>query len=291
MSFALDRETIAANDGPARSANDGPARSASDGPSPSPERTRLLSLLIQIWVRPRWALERVAAGPRWLWLIPLALAVVALLLRAFVAAPLQAQAQTAQMQAQVEAQMQAFPEGQGEAAAPVEVPPTPTSAALAPILVGGLAAILIGWALRALILQVGSLATGGRQSFGQVYRLSAWAAFPLILRDGVQAAYMAISRELVAGPGLSGLVSQGEVGAAGAGSLFGLGGQPMSLPGVVLGKIDLYTLWFLALLVAAMRVGGNLSRGKAVLVVVIYAALALLPGLLMALAGGALAGA
>lgn len=269
MSFALDRETI-------------------EAAAPPPQRTRLLSLLIQIWVRPRRALERVAAGPRWLWLIPLLFAVVALLLRAFVAAPLQAQAQTAQIQAQMEAQMQTLPEGSSEAMAPVEVPPTPTGTALAPILIGGLGVILIGWALRALILQVGSLAMGGRQGFGQVYRLSAWAAFPLILRDGVQAVYMLISRELVAGPGLSGLVQQ--AGSGQTGRLFGLGGQTLSLPGVVLGKIDLYTLWFLALLVVAMQVGGSLKRGKAILVVAIYAGLALLPGLVMALAGGALAG-
>lgn len=269
MSFALDRETIAAA-------------------APPPERTRLWSLLIQIWVRPRRALERVAAGPRWLWLIPLAFAVAALLARAFIAAPLQAQAQTAQMQAQMATQAQAFPT-ESEAPLPVEVPPTPTSAALAPALVGGLGVILIGWALRALILQVGSLAMGGRQSFGQVYRLSAWAAFPLILRDLVQAAYMLISRELAVGPGLSGLVSQ--AGPSVGGNLLGLGGAGLSLPGVVLSKIDLYTLWFLALLVIAMQVGGNLKRGKAILVVLIYAVLALLPGLLMSLAGGALAGA
>lgn len=272
MSFALDRETIAAA-------------------APPPERIRLLSLLIQIWVRPRRAMERVAAGPRWLWLIPLLFAVVALLARAVVAAPLLAQAQTAQLQAQMAAQAQALPQ-EDEALAPIEAPPTPVGVTLAPILAGGLAVILIGWALRALILQVSSLAMGGRQSFGQVYRLSAWAAFPLILRDAVQAAYMLLSRELVTGPGLSGLIDQGGTGSNGGAvnGLFALGGQAMSLPGVVLSKIDLYTLWFLALLVVAMQVGGNLKRGKAMLVVGIYALLALLPGLLAALVGGALTG-
>lgn len=266
MSFAFDRETIAA------------------AAAPPPERTRLASLLLQIWVRPWRALAQVAAGPRWLWLIPLLFAVAALLLRAFVAAPLQAQAQTAQM----EAQMQQAPAPDGEALAPVEIPPTPVSAVLTPMLVGGLGAILIGWALRALILQVGSLTMGGRQSFGQVYRLSAWAGFPLVLRDLVQAVYMLVSRQVVAGPGLSGLVEA--TGPGGAGGLLGLAGQATSLPGVILGKIDLYTLWFLALLVVAMQVGGSLKRGKAVLVVALYAALALAPGLLLAAVSGALAG-
>ncbi len=268
MSFALDRETIEAAD------------------ALPPERTRLLTLLLYIWVRPRRALEQVAAGPRWLWLIPLVCAVAALLLRAFVAAPLQAEAQTALMQAQIQAQAQAFPAAEGEMV--VEVPPTPSSTAVAPALVGGLGVILLGWALRALILQVGSLAVGGRQSFGQVYRLSAWAAFPLILRDVVQAVYMLISGELVTGPGLSGLVSQSGPGVANG--LLGLGGQALSLPGVVLGRIDIYTLWFLALLVVAIQVGGTLKLGKAILVTGIYATLALLPGLLVAVVGGTLAG-
>jgi hypothetical protein len=265
MSFAFDRETIAAA-------------------APPPERTRLASLLLQIWLRPRRALAQVAAGPAWLWLIPLLLAVVALLLRAFIAAPLQAEAQTAQM----EALMQQTPSPGSEALAPIDIPPTPVSAVLTPMIVGGLGAILIGWALRALILQVGSLAVGGRQNFGQVYRLSAWAAFPLILRDVVQAFYMLVSREVVAGPGLSGLVEA--TGAGTAGGLLGLAGQAASLPGVILAKIDLYTLWFLVLLAAAMQVGGALKRGKAVLVVAIYVALSLAPGLLLAAASGALAG-
>lgn len=290
IAFALDRETI-------------------EAASPPPKRTRPLALLAQIWLHPRRAFEGVAAGSRWLWLIPFVCAVAALLFRAYIAAPLQVEQQTAQMQAQVAldttaAQGQAFPAVEGDQTSSVVVPSTPLSVALAPALIGGLAIILLGWALRALILQVGSLAMGGRQngsaaptgsaapSFGQVYCLSAWAAFPLILRDVVQGVYMLFSQALVTGPGLSGLIAQPDgVGTNVArNGLSGFGGAALSLPGVVLGKIDFFTLWFLVLLVLAMQVGGGLARGKAILLVAIYAILALLPGLLTALVGGALSG-
>lgn len=282
IAFALDRETI-------------------EAASPPPKRTRPLALLAQIWLRPRKAFEGVAAGSRWLWLVPFICGVAAVLFRVYVAAPLQAEAQTAQMRTLMAEQAQAFPAAEGEPAA-FDVPSTPVSVTLAPALLGGLGIILLGWALRALILQVGSLAMGGRRrasaepagsaapSFGQIYCLSAWAAFPLILRDIVQGVYMLISQTLVTGPGLSGLMAQPEgAGTSVAGNgLAGLGG--ISAPGVILGKIDFFTLWFLVLLVLAMQVGGGLARNKAILLVAIYAILALLPGLLAALAGGALTG-
>ena len=52
------------------------------------------------------------------------------------------------------------------------------------------AGILLGWLLRAAVLHVSSMALGGRQSFGAVYRASAWASFPLLLRIAVQLIYL-----------------------------------------------------------------------------------------------------
>jgi len=105
----------------------------------------------------------------------------------------------------------------------------------------------------------------------------------LILRDAVQAAYMLITHELIRGPGLSGLLTAAGAGQTqGVASPVAVGSSPgvgSAIAGVVLGRIDLYTLWYLGLLTAAVVVAGRLPRGKAIVVVAIYALLSLATGL------------
>ena len=55
---------------------------------------------------------------------------------------------------------------------------------------------------------------------------------------------------------------------------------------IVLGRIDLYTIWYLVLLGLAVMAAGKLSRGKAALVVGSYALLSLATGLVSLLTYG-----
>lgn len=239
-----------------------------------------LALLGQIWFRPGQALRNVVNGPGWLWLLPMVLAIALMLARVFAAAPVETAARAAELQAAHEAQLQEMPAEYRESLPPEELQaPAPAAALiLGPPLLTGLGGILLGWLVRAALLHVSSLALGGRQGFGPLYRASAWASFPLILRDAVQAAYVLITHELIRGPGLSGLLL-----AAGDGQMQGVGGQPQgivpTIAGVVLGRIDLYTLWYLGLLIAAVVAAGRLPRGKAIAVVAIYTLLSLAAGL------------
>jgi hypothetical protein len=168
-------------------------------------------------------------------------------------------------------------------------PQIPQSTIIAPALIAGLSAILLGWLLRAALLHIGSMALGGRQGFGVLYRVSAWAGLPLVLRDAVQAVYMQLTHELIQGPGLSGLVaSPAEPTVNGLSSLFA-GTQPTAT-GIFLSKLDLYTIWYLILLALAVRAASNLSRGKALVVVGLYVFLALLPSFVPLLVFGVLGG-
>jgi hypothetical protein len=188
-----------------------------------------MRLFVLIWVRPRPALEAVAAGPDWVWAVPLGAAALLLYVRFLIFIAIME-----------------------------------TSAAL-PILAGGLVGITLGWLLRAIILWKTSAALGGRSTFAVIYRLSAWAAFPLILREVVQTAYTLATGTLPAGEGLASLMSQP--------------GHTLA-PAVwvaILSRVDLFALWFLALLFLAVRVGTSLTRTRAALVVVCYGVLALLP--------------
>jgi hypothetical protein len=259
--------------------------------APPPRGPNPLHLLVRIWVRPRQALRDVAEGPGWLWVVPLLLALMLLMVRVFVGAPLQVQARLAQVQAMQEARMADMPSEVRETLPPeaLQMPEIPQAAIIAPALIAGLSAILLGWLLRAALLHIGSMALGGRQGFGVLYRVSAWAGLPLVLRDAVQAVYMQLTHELIQGPGLSGLVaSPAEPTSNGLSSLFA--GTQLTATGIFLSKLDLYTIWYLILLALAVRAASNLSRGKALVVVGLYAFLALLPSFVPLLVFGVLGG-
>ncbi|PKO22038.1 MAG: hypothetical protein CVU38_11565 [Chloroflexi bacterium HGW-Chloroflexi-1] len=252
--------------------------------APAPPRgSNPFALLAQVWYRPGRTLCAVVAGPGWLWAIPLLLAVALILARVFGAAPLLAQEQKTQMLAMQEASMANMPAEYRESLPPEATQlPEPSAALTVGLpLIGGLGGILLGWLLRAGLLHVGCLALGGRQGFGVLYKASAWASLPLILRDGVQAAYMALAHELVKAPGLSGLLtsppSSQEI-ASSMGVASGAVSQPATAASIVLGRVDLYTIWYVILLGLALMAASKLPRGKAALVVAGYALLSVLTG-------------
>ncbi|MCX6032869.1 MAG: YIP1 family protein [Chloroflexi bacterium] len=188
----------------------------------------LWHLLIQIWFRPRRAFKAIAAGPGWLWAIPLGCALAIFYARTFTAALV---------------------------GAPI----------FSATLIGGLGGILGGWLLRALLLHAFAAGLGGRPDFGLLYRTTAWAAFPLILRDAVQMGAMLATGRPIAQGGLAFLVTE-----AGASA-----GWPAVIARIALERTDLYTVWFLALLAGAVAVAARLARGKALLVVACYGLLSL----------------
>lgn len=205
---------------------------------------RLLALL---WLRPRRAFEAIAAGPGWLWAIPMGCALALFYARFFTMALLGAPAASG-------------------------------------ALIGGLGGILGGWLLRAWLLQQISAWLGGRPDFGALYRTTAWAAFPLILRDAVQVGYMAATGNLITDPGLSHLVT--EATAWVGGQLSPAGVAIAAIGRVVLGRIDFYTIWHLALLALALTITAALPRTKAGLAVALYSLASLAGGLLALLLTG-----
>ena len=243
--------------------------------APAPPRSpSLLALLAGIWFRPGRTLRAVAAGPAWLWTIPFLIALALAVGLAFASAPARDAQQRERSQAQMEARLQELPPEMRESPPEgfADVPePSRVLTLWVPLIIAA-AGILFGWLLRAALLHVSSMALGGRQSFGAVYRTSAWASFPLLLGSAVQLIYLLVGGGMIAGAGLSGLL-------AAAPAADGVAQAGPSIPAILLGRVDLYTIWYVILLGVAVAAAGKLSRGKAAAVVAVYVVLSLLTAL------------
>jgi len=241
----------------------------------APRGPNLLVLLAGIWFRPGRTLRAVADGPAWLWVVPFLIALALAVGLAVAGEPARTALQRQRNQAQVEARLQELPpelrDDPPEGFADVAEPPRVLTLGV-PLAIAA-AGVLFGWLLRAAVLQVSSLALGGRQSFGAVYRVTAWAAFPLLLRSAVQLIYSLVGGQLTEGAGLSGLLAATPAADGGASA------STLSVASLLLSRVDIYAIWYVILLVIAVAAASKLSRGKAVVVVSVYVVLALLTGL------------
>jgi len=251
----------------------------------SPHSPNLLALLAGIWFRPGRTLRAVAAGPAWLWTVPFFIALALTVGLAFASVPARDALQREKIQAQMEASLQELPPELRDSPPEgyADVPePSPVLTLWLPM-VSAVAGILFGWLLRAAVLHVSSMALGGRQSFGAVYRASAWASFPLLLRSAVQLIYLLVGGGMIAGAGLSGLL-------AAAPAADGVAPTAPSIPAILLSRVDFYTIWYVILLGVAVAAAGKLSRGKAAVVVAVYVVLSLLTALTQLVTQGLMGG-
>ncbi len=248
--------------------------------APAPPRgPNLFALLAGIWFRPGRTLRAVAAGPAWLWTVPFIFALALTVGLAFASAPARDALQREQIQARAEASLQDLPPELRESP-PEEftnnLPEPSRVLTLWVPMLSAAAGILFGWLLRAAVLHVSSMALGGRQSFGAVYRASAWASFPLLLGSAVQLIYFLVGGGMIAGAGLSGLLAAPAA--------------VPSIPAILLGRVDLYAIWYVILLGVAVTAAGKLSRGKAAVVVAVYVVLSLLTALTQLVTQGLMGG-
>jgi hypothetical protein len=206
--------------------------------------TRLSSMLVSIWIRPHATLESLTYASGWSWIVPIGFALILFYASLFTMAFLKA---------------------------PITLW----------MLLGGLVGILLGWPLRALVLAGVGLLLGARLPFAASFTLSTWAALPLVVRAAVQLAYMLSTRKLLEYPGLSGLLAQ--PASMADTSVVMTANWTVVVAQVVLGNVDVYTLWFLILLVQTVSIAAQIPRWRAVVIVAIYSGLSLAVGCFVAL--------
>jgi len=129
--------------------------------------------------------------------------------------------------------------------------------------VGSLVVVWLGWLITGGILHLASTILGGRSTSTAVLNIAAWAGVPFAVRFLIRGVFILLAGRAIAAPGLAGFV-----GADASGLL--------QFVRQLLGLIDVYLLWHLALLGVGLAALGGLSRGKVAASVIVTEIVALL---------------
>lgn len=223
--------------------------------------------LLPMFFRPRRTLGKIAEQNHGVWLAPLLVLSLLVIIAALAASPIRKQA--AQMGSEIPAgfeywsaeQQEQYMQAQADSAGP-------TFTLIFPA-VSALLGLWVSWFLLGSILHLALTLTGSRSSNAAALNLAGWASLPLGLRSIVQTIAMLVKSQLIAGPGLSGFISSDATGVA-----FYLRSM--------LGFVDIYFLWMVALLLVGAVLISGMRRGKAwvttLVAVLILLALQALPG-------------
>jgi hypothetical protein len=233
-------------------------------------------------VRPRATLEYLDEQRRRTWWVPAILAVLLLLLSVVVAAPITTrqtreavQASQEQLRERMGTEMSAEQQAQIEQSMSIAASPLITVAFPAVTSVIGR---VVGWLVWAGALYLAGMALGGQSTFGQMFRTVVWTWLPFVLRTLIQVIYILASGQLIANPGLSGIVGETRPIAEMVRAPPDMGQMFLK---ALLSKVDLYLLWNLALVAIGVAVVAHLPRRKAVLVTLgvwlLLTAMSLLP--------------
>lgn len=216
-----------------------------------------LGALMGVLFRPLDTFRRMREAQRGHWWIVPIVALVGVALLAIAQAPIQAEQQRAIFEANREAMAQfaSSPDEAEQAAQMQAYMGSQTTLAMWGI-IGGVIGLLIGYLVHAGFLFLLGMIMGGRATFKQVFRMAIWTTLPGALRNLISAVAVFTTGRLPA-PGLSSALTSGEILA-----------QPILA--AVLQYFDLYQLWMLALIGVGVAATNRLSRGKSLLVVLIY---------------------
>lgn len=240
----------------------------------SPRRLRF-DWLTRTLFRPRAAFPAITGQLGDTWLTPLLVLTATALLAVIVAGPLrQVAAQSAQTALPPD-----FPYYTAEQQAQFLQAQAATSGTtfvyVFPALVG-LLKVWVGWLVLGALLHLVLTLLGGRWTMRSMLNMVAWSGLPFAVRDLVRSAYMLTTHQLIASPGLSGLVGSES-------------GTLALLAGSLLGLLDIYLLWHLALLIIGIQSSTDPGRRKAWTSVLVAQVVALLlqagPGVIAAKLG------
>jgi hypothetical protein len=124
--------------------------------------------------------------------------------------------------------------------------------------------LLLAVLAQAVFLYFAALVSGGEVEFGRVFTMSSWSRLPFVIDFLTQAGFVAVMQRLVEYQGLGFLVRTGDLWQDARNPLF-----------VLLSQMSLFWVWHLFLVVVGLSVAARFSQGKSLLLVLLYAILAL----------------
>ncbi len=233
-----------------------------------------LEWVLPLLFHPRRTLEQVVKQETAVWTAPLLLLTVAALLLLLAQGPIRKSG--AQLTSAMPEQAQYFtPEQQAQLQAGMDARQGPVFIYVFPG-IGILGGVWISWFLLGSLMHLSLTMTGSRSSSTASFNLAAWASVPLVLRYLVRAVFAASAHQMVTSPGLSGFLPAGGAGFS-------------AYLRIILGLLDGFVIWQIALLLIGVVPATGLSRTKAwsvtLLVVLVLLVLQALPAFLIAKLG------
>ena len=223
----------------------------------TPARRFDFGRLLPALIRPRQNFGEMAAEARATWLTPMLVLSITALLVVLVAGYLKTQAaMTGEVSMPPDWQYWT-PEMQNNYMQAQQATQGKTFMYVIP-LVGAWTGLWLGWVLMAGLLHLGSTLLGGRGSMQGAFNTVAWASLPFAIRDLLRVIYMLSVGHAIGSPGLSGFATSA-----------GLIPQ-------LLERLDLFVIWSVILLIIGFAIADGLSRGKALLDVLVVMLLLLL---------------
>lgn len=243
-------------------------------PPTSPDRRSSLALLPGIVDRPHQTFATLLATPRWRWVLPLVLCIVAMALVSAATAEFaseQARLQQAIALSEMQAQLDSLPESQRQQTQAMIERTT------SPLFVGGISfatrslSLPIGWLIGAAILYFGLVIGGAELKFSALYAAFSWTWLPFALRDLLGAIWTWITGQPLANPGLSNFFATGDLLADARNPIY-----------VLTGLLDLFFLWHIVLIYYLIKAARKREGGLGLTIVYafLYLALRFLPTLI-----------
>ena len=224
-------------------------------------RKGLVSIFVGIFARPKATMRYLSQAHRRWWLIPVLIALIAVTAQGVVYASNNAEIYY-QRELEFFESLQA--EERGGMVQPPSKPPLQPLAVGVPV-AGKFLGTVVTWLIWAgLLLLLGTFLGQNGAGFGAFFAMVAWAWMPLALRNLVQGLYMFATGETVYNQGLSGLVVDR------APAPITPGYRPYTMPtsgqqalAALLGRIDIYTIWYLVLIALGVMAFARFSAKRA----------------------------
>jgi hypothetical protein len=201
--------------------------------------------------QPRATLQQIAAATDGMWQTPIWTLVGTALLQTLVAGSLKATA-AANGQIELPPGFEYYtPEQQAQFMQAMNATSGPVFTYVLPAAMAFLW-VFMSWMIIGGFLHLVLTLMGGRNSANQLLNITAWASLPYALRDLVRVLGMSQTGQLLAAPGLMGLVPAGEE-------------TTTIFLAAVLALVDIYAIWHVILLIIGSKASSNLGLFKTIL--------------------------